>query len=123
MAGDRDRCLGWRPGGPRQTRTMARRHRRPGRAPLLAPLVALLGLILVAGGSVFAASKLDLVGGAAATATPFVAVATEPPGQTYDPDATDTPGPAATPRAPADAHRDTAAQRGGHRARHAAVRP
>ncbi len=71
---------------------------RPGRTPLLAPLVALVGLILIAGGSVFAAAKLDLVGGAAATATPIAVDVTEPPGQTFDPTATDTPGPVATPR-------------------------
>ena len=70
---------------------------RPGRAPLLAPLVAVLGLILIAGGSVFAAAKLDLVGGAAPTATPTAVIATQDPGQTYDPEATDAPEPAATP--------------------------
>ena len=77
---------------------MARRHRpRRGGAPLLAPLVALLGLIVVAGGSVFAAAKLDLVGGATATATATPPDGTPDPGQTYDPNATDTPGPPATP--------------------------
>ena len=59
--------------------------------------MALLGLVLVAGGSVFAAAKLDLVGGATATATPIPADVTPDPGQTYDPNATDTPGPPATP--------------------------
>ena len=59
-------------------------------------MIALIGLILVAGGSVFAAAKLDLVGGgsSAATATPD---ATDDLGQTADPFATDTPEPAATP--------------------------
>jgi Tol biopolymer transport system component len=83
------------PGGPVQPQDGPPPPRRGG-GPLLAPLVALLGLVLVAGGSVFAASKLDLVGGAAATATPITADVTADPGQTYDPDATDTPAPPAT---------------------------
>ena len=63
----------------------------------MAPLVALLGLIVVAGGSVFAAAKLDLVGGATATATVTPLDVTPDPGQTYDPNATDTPAPPQTP--------------------------
>ncbi len=59
----------------------------------MAPIVALLGLVLVAGGSVFAATKLDLVGSsAAATATPDPATGSD---QTPGPDST--PGPLATP--------------------------
>jgi Tol biopolymer transport system component len=71
--------------------------RRGGSAPMLAPLVALLGLAIVAGGSVFAASRLELIGGGAvATATPEPEV-TDGPIESYDPDATDTPAPPATP--------------------------
>jgi Tol biopolymer transport system component len=69
---------------------------RRARPPILAPLVALLGLAIIAGGSVFAAAKLDLVGGATATATPFPEP-TEDLSQTFDPFATDTPEPAGTP--------------------------
>ena len=70
---------------------------RQGGGPLVAPLVALFGLMLVAGGSVFAASKLDLIDGAAATPTPVTAEVTSETGRTYDPNATDTPAPAPTP--------------------------
>ncbi len=74
--------------------------------PLLAPLLALLGLIVVAGGTVLGAQRLDLLGTAAgATATPLATQepgGTDEPYGTYDPDltddpnATDAPGPADT---------------------------
>ncbi len=67
VAGHRQQRLGrcaWRPGPA--AGWSAPPPRRRGAPPLLAPLVALLGLILVAGGSVFAAAKLDLVGGGSA---------------------------------------------------------
>jgi Tol biopolymer transport system component len=61
----------------------------------MAPLVALLGLILVAGGTVFAAQRLDLLGTAAGpTATPGFTTdpnATDEPIGTYDPSVTDDP--------------------------------
>ena len=77
---------------------MGRHHRRPSsRAPLLAPLVALLGLILIAGGSVFAAAWLDLRRRCGGHRDADVALVTLQLGQTYYPDATDTPGPVATP--------------------------
>ncbi len=90
---------GGAPGGPVQPQggpPPEPPDRRRSSPPLLAPLIALLGLILVAGGSVFAAAKLDLVGSgsAAATATPDP---TDDLGQTADPFATDTPEPAPTP--------------------------
>ena len=84
------------PGGPVQPHGAPPPPPRRGGAPLFAPLVALLGLVLVAGGSVFAASRLDLVGGGTAAATP-TAEATQDPGESYDPNATETPGPPATP--------------------------
>jgi Tol biopolymer transport system component len=53
---------------------------KPPRAPLLAPLLALLGLILVAGGSVMAASTLGVFGAAAsATTRPTIAPDTAQP--------------------------------------------
>ncbi len=70
--------------------------------PLLAPFLALLGLIVAAGGTAFAAQSFGLVGGAAAGPT-ATADATAPPFETDDPFATDDPsatqaaGPPATP--------------------------
>ncbi len=59
--------------------------------------MALLGLILVAGGSVFAAAKLELVGPGTAVATQTPDFVTPDPGATDDPFATNTPAPPATP--------------------------
>jgi Tol biopolymer transport system component len=57
--------------------------------------VALLGLVIVAGGTVFGAQRLDLLGAAAdSTATPAVTAdpnATDEPFGTYDPNVTDDP--------------------------------
>lgn len=66
----------------------------------MAPLVAFLGLAIIAGGTVFAAQRFDLLGtAAAATATPGFGdpnatgepIGTYDPTQTDDPFATDTP--------------------------------
>jgi Tol biopolymer transport system component len=69
--------------------------RRRSSPPLLAPIVALLGLIIVAGGTVFGAQRFDLLGTAAApTSTPAFTDdpnATDEPYGTYDPDLTDDP--------------------------------
>lgn len=72
-----------------------RRHDRP---PILAPLIAFLGFLLVAGGSAYAAMRLDLLGAGAASAS-ATPQATDDGGlvNTSDPNATDTPGPQATP--------------------------
>ena len=85
------------PGAPVQPQDAPPPPPRRNGAPLLAPLVALLGLVLIAGGSVFAAAKLDLVGAGTAVATDTPAADTPDPGQTYDPNATDTAGPPSTP--------------------------
>ncbi|MBX3029076.1 MAG: PD40 domain-containing protein [Chloroflexi bacterium] len=85
------------PGGAPPRR--GRGDRRPS-PPLLAPFVALLGLMVAAGGTVFAAQSFGLVGGAAAGPTATADV-TAPPFETDDPFATDDPsataGPPATP--------------------------
>jgi len=77
---------GWDPPSP---------PRRRSSPPLLAPLLALLGLVVVASGTVFAAQRLDLLSTAAApTATAGVTSdpnATDEPFGTYDPDITDDP--------------------------------
>jgi Tol biopolymer transport system component len=69
--------------------------------PLLAPIAAFLGLVIVAGGAAFGAQRLDLLGTAAgATATPAVTrdpSATDEPFGTYDPDITDDPNATETP--------------------------
>lgn len=78
---------GWvEPAGP---------SRRTSSPPLLAPIVAFLGLVIVAGGAAFGAQRFDLLGTAAGpTGTPAVTIdpnATEEPIGTYDPDITDDP--------------------------------
>ena len=75
-------------------------RRRP---PLLAPLVAFLGLAIIAGGTAFAVQRYDLLGTAAgATATPGFTIdpnATDETFGTYDPNATDDPSATDTPQA------------------------
>jgi Tol biopolymer transport system component len=77
---------GWEPPAP---------PRRRSSPPLLAPLLAFLGLVVVAGGTVFAAQRLDLLSAAAApTATAGFTTdpnATQEPIGTYDPSITDDP--------------------------------
>jgi Tol biopolymer transport system component len=83
-------------GRPHAPPAQAPRPSHPGSSPpLLAPMVALLGLVFVTGGTVLAAQQFDLLGTAAvSTATPDATRdpdATEEPFGTYDPRVTDDP--------------------------------
>lgn len=83
------------PAGPRPER---------GRAPVLAPIIALLGLVLIAGGSLWSATVLgvfDPAGTVSATPTPTALTTalppTDPPRPTGVPGVTGVPGASATP--------------------------